>query len=145
MLFTRLNCGSLSTVNRTVREFLSLSQHHFCESLEINCGYCLHVKLSGYCKLNQNCDVLRLLLNTPLKPNNTLSEITSGFILLAAFYCLVKAIHFFYFRSGLCHPGNCCSAEHLLHHRVSLGHFLPVQLFHLGSALGLLQQHLEHR
>lgn len=48
-------------------------------------------------------------------------------------------------RCGLRHPGDRCSAEHLLHCCVSLGHLLPVQLLHLGSALGFLQQYLEHR
>lgn len=48
-------------------------------------------------------------------------------------------------RGWLCNPGDCCSAQHLLHCCVGLGHLLPVQLLHLGSAVGFLQQHLEHK
>lgn len=48
-------------------------------------------------------------------------------------------------RSGLRHTSHRGSVELLLHHRPGLGHLLPVLLLHLGPALGLLQQHMEHR
>lgn len=48
-------------------------------------------------------------------------------------------------RHRIRHSGDRGSAELLLYHSFGLGNILSVLLLHLGSAVVVLQQHLEHR
>lgn len=74
-----------------------------------------------------------------------LNKLISLNLFFLFFKWLPFSFFYIYIRSGLCHPGDCRSPEHLLHCCAGLGHILSLQLLHLGSSLGVLQQHMEHR